>query len=388
MAPARSLYPGQVAKRILAQVVEGGGLRPGERLPSVRELTKRLGVSTTSVVNGLSILQAQGIVRKVHGVGCFVAGGAATPGEESHDTLAFIMPNVMSTGCLTRVYAGVERAARARGYDLVTATAHYDYAVEQSLVDRFVAGGCKGIVMNPVTRTRPQLRSDYLNRVHPRFPIVLIDIAQPEQRRSQVLFDNFQAGLEMTRLLIEKGHRRIAFMDAALPSGESPMHTSTAERYRGYLQAHREAGIAVREQDHWRASLLIDDHETEAEEVLRQWVDQRDRPTAVIALTDDVALDLIHAAQASGVNLPGTLQVAGFDNSRPARSLRPSFPTTDPDFELAGETAVELLCRHINGERRDPLTYVLPVPLIRTDIPERVATDVRPRAVGGARERR
>ena len=166
MTPARGIYPGQVAKRILAQIIEGGGLCSGEQLPSVRELTNRLGVSTTSVVNALSVLQAQGLVRKIHGVGCFVAGEAVESDEENHESIAFIMPNVMTTGCLGRVYAGVERAARAHGYDLVTATAHYDYAVEQGLVERFVAGGCKGIVMNPVTRTRPQLKSDYLNHLH------------------------------------------------------------------------------------------------------------------------------------------------------------------------------------------------------------------------------
>lgn len=375
----------KVAREILARYLETGKVQAGAKLPSIRDLTTVLGASSSTVANALSILQAQGYVRKEHGVGCFVADvPEAASSDLTPPSIAFIMPTALSTGCLARIYAGVERSCRNLGYDLVTASAEYDYDAEEALVDRFAASGCQGIVMNAVTRTRRQLSNDYLRARHRDFPIVLVDIAYPEQQRPQVVFDNHRAGLEMTRLLLEKGHRRIAFMHAALPTGVEPLHRSTADRYQGYLQALQEAGVTPRAQDQWHAHLILEDHESEAEATLKAWLTQPARATAVVTLTDDVALDMVHGARALGIDLPRDLQITGFDNIRAARTIRPAFPTTDPDFERAGDAAVDLLSRLIAGDLAEPLTYMLPAPLVRTAIPARGEEPNDRRAGGGA----
>jgi GntR family transcriptional regulator, transcriptional repressor for pyruvate dehydrogenase complex len=68
--------------------IEGGGLRPGDRLPSERDLALELGVSRPSVRSGLEALEAMGVVVSRRGAGTFIADGPPTLGTEPLSLLA------------------------------------------------------------------------------------------------------------------------------------------------------------------------------------------------------------------------------------------------------------------------------------------------------------
>jgi DNA-binding LacI/PurR family transcriptional regulator len=216
----------------------------------------------------------------------------------------------------------------------------------------------------PVTRRKQELNNDYLNREFKDVPIVLFDIAYPEQKRSQVVFDNYRAAFQMTEFLINEGHRRIAFMDLACAEGEY-LQRSTRDRYEGYLDALSAWKLTARPDDRW----IIDVRER-MDLAFDGFMDQHmmgsDRPTALIAIEDTAALYAIHAATERGLRVPNDLRVVGFDNLRACRAVRPPFPTSDPSFRLAGEVAVDLVVREIRGQVKPPVVYMLPVPLLLT----------------------
>ncbi|GHJ06692.1 hypothetical protein TPA0907_10590 [Micromonospora humidisoli] len=62
----------QLADRIRGQI-ESGELAPGDQLPSTIQLKTEHGVSTTVVRQAILVLQTQGWVQGVHGLGVFVA---------------------------------------------------------------------------------------------------------------------------------------------------------------------------------------------------------------------------------------------------------------------------------------------------------------------------
>src|SRR5512140_3541281 len=68
--------------------IEGGGLRPGDRVPSERGLAGELGVSRPSVRSGLEALEAMGVVVSRRGAGTFIANGPPTFGTEPLSLLA------------------------------------------------------------------------------------------------------------------------------------------------------------------------------------------------------------------------------------------------------------------------------------------------------------
>jgi GntR family transcriptional regulator of arabinose operon len=357
--------PTLIARKIIADYVDNDAVKRGLRLPSFRDLKQRYDASNTSIAHALSILDGQGIITRMHGKGCYVARPTEEHGHKHIEAIGFVLPCAANWGeVASRIHAGTQRACRKLGYDAVVTSAEWDYEAERREVIRLAESGCRGIVLYPVSRLPEQLRSDYLNRELPDFPIVLADIAYPEQRRSQVIFDNYGAGLRMTEWLINRGHSHIAFVEAVLPQGEY-MHRSTRERYRGYLAALASAGKAPRPEDRWKVLAGMEDPVSEAEDLLRAWMKRPDRPTAVVCLDDHNALAMIHAASYLEICVPDDLQIVGFDGLSIGRSVRASFPTTKPDFELAGETAVQILFQHIRGELAVPVVYMLPVPLDR-----------------------
>lgn len=353
-----------IAEAILSDFVHSGLLQTGERLPTVRELEQRYRASRATIVHALSLLEQQGWVEKRQGSGCYVRRPDDQP-SPSQRLIGFVARNT-DTEVILRVYAGIERVARIHHLHVLVASADDRYEVERQQVERLVQAGCQAIVLFPVTRTERQLREDYLKREFLGFPIVLVDIAYPEQKRPQVVFDNYLLGYEMTEMLLREGHRRIAFMD--VEAGEERlMHYSTRERYRGYLDALHHAGVAVLPEDRWtvRGRLPGEDMYEEVLSFLQEWKRAEERPTAVIAIEDFCAMRTIQAAQSLGIRVPEELTVVGFDNLTLTRNFSPPFPTSDPDFRRAGEVAARLAIQQIRGSLTEPVIYMLPVPVKR-----------------------
>lgn len=253
--------------------------------------------------------------------------------------------------------------AAQHGYGVVLTSTEFSYEEEQFQVRRLIDAGCEGIVLYPVVRTKEQARKDYLNTEHVNFPIVLVDLGLPTHRRSQVLFDNYRAGFDMTQFLLKRGHRRIAFMDYRTDEADF-VHRSVIDRYRGHTAAMLAAGGAARPEDRWvLREQMQEDATSTVVRLLTEWAEQIERPTALIALEDHRAALTVSIAQELGIRVPDDLEVVGFDDLPIGRIIRPHITTTHPDFVRAGEIAVDVLVQHIRKDLDTPSVYILPVPI-------------------------
>ncbi|MHB9035537.1 MAG: GntR family transcriptional regulator [Armatimonadota bacterium] len=354
--------PDTIAKDIHTQYVRNGSLKPGDALPPVRELQKKYKTSRSTVLHALSILETQGVLEKRRGSGCYLTEQGLDAGKTSPNMIGFI--GYFTNAEITHhIYEGVEQFCRKRGYHVIFGMSQCDYQTEQEQVERAIQAGCQAIVLFPAGRSKDQLRNDYLKTKYTNFPIVLVDLAHPEQKRSQVVFDNYHAGYEMTKLLIRDGHRNIAFMMMDL--GDGWTNKSTHDRYNGYLDALNEEGIAPRPNDLWmlKDNPYIEPRAQCVMPFLLNWSQQQDKPMALIALEDCMAMDTINLARQIGIQVPDELTVVGFDNWSHAAAFSPAFTTTDPDFTRAGEMAAELAISHIRGKLKSPIVYTLPVPI-------------------------
>ncbi len=357
--------PHRVALAIVADYLESGYLKAGDRLPTVRALEKQYRVSRNTVLQALTLLEEQGYVQRRQGAGVFVSDYPSS-GEHTARLLGFVGPNVYAD-LMLRVYEGIERVARLHEMHVVVGSTSNDYWLEYRQVKRMVQLRCEAIILFPCTRTESQLRRDYLREEFREVPIVLVDTAYPEQERPQVVFDNYRAGYDMTNLLLHEGHRHIAFMDFARRMDDW-MHYATRERYRGYQDALKAAGLAPSPEDRWIVwdkHFAVDDLRPEITEFLRRWMDAREKPTALIAIEDAIAVQTIVIAQELGIRVPEDLCVVGFDDLPVARMFRPAFPTTAPDFQRAGEIAAQLAVQLRQRKQLPWLVYMLPVPVRR-----------------------
>jgi LacI family transcriptional regulator len=148
-----------------------------------------------------------------------------------------------------------------------------------------------------------------------------------------VRMDERQAAFDMTQHLIGLGHRRIAHI-----SGPGAFAASALRR-QGYEQALSQAGIVhcpplVEEGDFTFPSGIAG-----AERLL-----SGDRPTAIFAANDDMALGVLQAAAAAGLSVPLDLSVAGFDDTPSALFSTPQLTTIrQPVAEMAAEATRRLL---------------------------------------------
>ena len=159
------------------------------------------------------------------------------------------------------------------------------------------------------------------------------------------------------RHLLGLGHRRIAAITGP------PGWVATEARRRGYHAALAAAGI-------------LPDPELEAEsdfeisggvDAAGTLLDLEDRPTAIFAFNDNLAIGAIEAARARGLRVPDDVSVVGFDDVEHATIVTPKLTTVRQPLAEMGRIAVSLLMRLLEQQRVETLHVELGTRLVVRD---------------------
>lgn len=142
--------------------------------------------------------------------------------------------------------------------------------------------------------------------------------------------DDVAAAREVTRHLVDLGHRTIAF----IPGPET--HVSSTNRLQGYRAELEAAGIAFDP-----ALVVAGDYSfTSGCEAARKLLDGSRRPSAIFAGNDDMAAGALALAHERDIAVPDQLSIAGFDDSDLAKAVWPPLTTLrQPVRELAWAAA-------------------------------------------------
>jgi DNA-binding LacI/PurR family transcriptional regulator len=192
-----------------------------------------------------------------------------------------------------------------------------------------------------------------------RFPFVAFGRANPDWDFAWVDVDGADGVRQATMHLVELGHRRIACL--AWPQA------SLTGQYRldGYRTAMADIGISV--DPGW--VLRVENNYYEAYQATQTWLTQPadQRPSAVVALTDLMAMGVMNAAADAGLTVGHELAVVGFDDAPIAGYLRPSLTSLRQPIAEVGERMVTMLIDIVRGERPAPSQVLLKPRLIVRD---------------------
>jgi DNA-binding LacI/PurR family transcriptional regulator len=202
-------------------------------------------------------------------------------------------------------------------------------------------------------------------------PYVLVD-APEVAGVSWVGIDDRDGARQAAQHLLDLGHRSFGIVSFNLvPDGyEGPLTPEreklggfyvTAERLAGYRQALEAAGIdriSVPTEERNPGSLGARDAGHRAGSAL---LDRATRPTAILAMSDELALGVLRAAAERGIDVPGDLSVVGFDDTPAAAAAEPPLTTISQPHELKGATAGRLL---LDPPASGPQKVVLPTALV------------------------
>ncbi len=184
-------------------------------------------------------------------------------------------------------------------------------------------------------------------------PTVLVDAYHP--LLSRVVVDNVAGGFLATQHLIKLGHRKIGLVSDYL---DSPFNSPVKDRYIGYRNALREAGISFVPEYHRQA---IHGRE-EAYQVGCDLLGLPDPPTAVFAYSDTQAIGILDAARELNIAVPQQLSIIGFDNIDAAEFLQ--LTTVRQSLFDSGVQGAKLLLKQMHSEPTEPQEILLPLQLI------------------------
>lgn len=251
---------------------------------------------------------------------------------------AFMSDDVATTPFAGQIIQGAQEAAWRREMLLLTFNTAGDPALEEAAVQAALERGVEGIIFATMYHRAVQVPKDAF-----RLPLVLVDCFARNRPVRSVVPDEVQGGLSATRLLLEKGHRRIALINA------DPKYPAAAGRLEGYRQALEGRGVPfepglVRTGGWWQ-----DDGYEHALTLL----ECKPAPTAIFCASDRIAMGVYDALKENGLRIPEDVSVVGFDNQEllAAHSRPPLTTVRIPYFEMGAWAVNQLLQGEPDGSR-------------------------------------
>lgn len=181
-----------------------------------------------------------------------------------------------------------------------------------------------------------------------RIPFVVYDgFCEKTERIYNITIDNYDGGLQVGKYLRENGHRK------ALCIADNEICVDK-ERYEGF-----KAGFADGQADFQLIPMQKEERMRFYAENLKMFRDY----TAVFAVSDFYAVDLMHFLNEQGVRVPEELSIVGFDDTTLSRFVQPMLTTVRQDVELRAKIAIEKL-NALKAHEEIETTVMLPVTLI------------------------
>jgi len=177
-------------------------------------------------------------------------------------------------------------------------------------------------------------------------PMVSLDFYCDGPDVDAIVSDSLSGCYQLTRYLIERGHRDIGFV------GSVQCTTSIMERYSGYMRAMLFEGLPMRPE--W----LIEDRDANLK-YLPQFDLPETLPTAFVCENDEIAMRLIAQLEARGVRVPRDVSVTGFDNFIYATLCSPALTTYSVDQGRMAQMAVRRLRSRISDGSEGPIRTIV-----------------------------
>jgi LacI family transcriptional regulator len=245
-----------------------------------------------------------------------------------------------SPGYVGQVEHGAMAACRRAGYHLIVEEVQ---ETGTPLRDRIAAFHARvrpeGVILTPPLCDLPEVLGA-LDAA--KVSYVRISPSRDLERSPYVYIDDRKAAEEMTLHLQALGHRDIAFIQGP------PDHLAAARRCEGFQDAMASAGLPVRP-DRIQPGRFSFRSGSEAGERL---LSSPDRPTAIFAGNDDMALGVMAVANRLHIDIPGDLALVGFDDSPSAQVVWPQLTTVrQPVAAMAAVAAEMLIERKAHSQR-------------------------------------
>lgn len=198
-----------------------------------------------------------------------------------------------------------------------------DNLLANKISDVIIMGPLKDIFIE-------KLRKSNLN-------ILFLDYYLSDHPEACVAVDNFYGAYEITKYLIDRGHRKIGFV------GTIRSTASILDRYLGYLKALYEKGL--------NPSILVDDRDANGKE--KNIYLPNDLPTAFVCNCGETAFKVAMELEAQDLKIPADISIVTFDDDSFSKICKPPLTTMKFDIESMVDKVIQLITRTQEQEECD-----------------------------------
>ena len=355
-------------------------------MSTIRDVAQAAGVSVATVSRALRGVdrvrpQTRERIQRLAAEMDFVASPAAVSLASGRTRVIAVVAPSRTRWHFATLVRGIDR--RLRQYDHLVFLVDLEdegHNPRRRLSQAMLLKRADGVIALNVPVDEEEL--ELLNRLH----LPLVAVGTPVPGRSLVRIDDVLAARMATEHLIGLGHTRVAFVGSR---ADGIAQTQARQRLHGFEEAMANQGLSC------PPHFIVDTEWTalSASQAVTQLLQAPDRPTAVLAASDEMAVGVLQTARRLELRIPRDLSVIGIDDHVLSEVM--DLTTMRQDLQAQGELAAEMLLQRVADPTIPAEIVTAPTELVlrgttgspgpdRTDVETRVAAtgfdEVRRRA--------
>lgn len=257
--------------------------------------------------------------------------------RNSESRLLLVLIPSISNPFYTEIIKGIENIAIINHYNILLCETDSNPQRENiyfNMVKNKLADGI--ISMDPAVNMQK------LNELAENHAIILCSEYDEGDSIPYVTIDSELAAYHAVKHLIKLGHEKVALINA------DEKFLYTRQRRKGYERALKEFGLPIRDEWIYNTDDLDFEHGVHA---MRMLLQLKERPTAVFAVSDTLAIGALKEINAQGLKVPDDIAVVGFDKISFSNMTNPTLTTVAQPMYKMGCTAANMLINSIKGNK-------------------------------------
>jgi DNA-binding LacI/PurR family transcriptional regulator len=336
----------------LSEQIQQGVFKINDKIPTEEELVQLTGLARATVRQAIQNLTNMGYLIRKNGLGTFVTIPQVSPPNQI--IIGIIVPDIRS-GYAPELARGAEDEAARNKHSLILCSSDDLFVKAEFHANRLIENKVSGVIFVPTSSSDDKNKIIIKKFQDKNIPVVLADRTIHNYEIDHVTTDNFDGAYKLTKYLISKGHKKIAFVYSNI-SGPERL------RFEGYKKALAENQIP------FKSSIVVSHSGPFNEEQFSKYaatiLKQKKKITAIFAAHDRIALTFYMIAREMNVSFPEDLSIVGYDDLQ----FETISLTTmhQPIYEM-GIESIKLINARIKGEKKGPRSVVLKSYLIERD---------------------
>lgn len=330
-------------------LITSGVIKNMDKFPSEPSLQKKFGYSRQTVRTALQKLEEEGLVTRVRGSGTYVSYDCSKVNEERPQV--GLLLSYYSDYLFPRVYDGIESCLTEKGYAIEVAVTKNRLNDEAIYLEGILKGDVSGLIIEGSRSAFPNPNIRLYKEIKRRnIPTLFIHNHYENMVFDSVEMSDEKCSYELTKLLIENGHRRIGGIFKY-------DDMQGIERYKGFIQCLSDYGVKF-DDDYIRWYSTKDMEEKLSKKGLLRMYRRTKDCTAMIVYNDEVANYYMDFLEERGLHVPEDVSLVSFDDAEllDANNGVQLVSAIHPNYQLGRITAKNLL-RMMEDEKWQEKNY-------------------------------